>query len=118
MTLLVVNDANGNPAVIIPNAQATLLTDYSGTITTGGTAQQLMPANANRSGWIIQNQHATATLEIYELGTPSSWGGGSGAIMIAPGAFYPNAATSGSPSIAQITVYSATVGHPFAARQW
>jgi hypothetical protein len=116
--LLTVQDGNGNPQVIIPNAQATLFTDYSGTITTGGTAQKLLPASMNRSGWFIQNQHATEALLVYDLGVPASWALGSGAVSVAPGATYPNAIQASGVSVAAIWIYAASSAHPFSCRSW
>lgn len=118
MPLLTVIDGNGNAQFIIPVSQATLLVDHSGTITTGGTAQQLLPANPQRSGWFIQNQHASEVLYVYELGVPTSWAAGSGAIAVAAGAFYPNSASATGVSIGQVEIYAATTAHPFCAREW
>ena len=46
------------PAVALAQAPALTYADRSGTITTGGSAQALMPAWAGRHGCVIQNQSA------------------------------------------------------------
>lgn len=64
--LAVFQDQNGNPAVIPINPSGTAIiaqilpsngdfTDRSGTVTVGGTAQQLAPANTSRKYLFIQN---------------------------------------------------------------
>ena len=116
--LLTVIDGNGNAQFIIPNSQATLLVDHSGTITTGGQAQKLLSANPQRSGWFVQNQHASEVLYVYEFGAPTSWVAGAGAVAVAAGATYPSGVNSSGVAIGQVDVYAATTGHPFAAREW
>jgi hypothetical protein len=92
-------------------------TDHSGTIAVGGTAQQLMPANSNRAGVLIQNQHATEALWVRfqsVTGTDASAAEPSIQIPAAGGQFLlPEYA---DPSL--VSVYAVTTGHPFTAKEW
>lgn len=94
-----------NPASITP-------TDRSGSITTGGTAQVLMAANASRRAWSIQNT-STVDLWVNEIGAtavlapPSIW--------LQPGAYYESQASYCSPSA--ISIIGATTGQTFTARE-
>lgn len=93
-------------------APAAAPVDRSGAITTGGTAQALMAANAQRVGFWVQNQSA-GDLYINELGAatllPPS-------IKIAAGAYYESSAR-GTPSSA-ISIVGATTAQAFSAREW
>lgn len=53
-----------HPLPVRSNPTQGTLTDRSGTITTGGTAKQLMAANANRKYLLIQNPSTAAGQEI------------------------------------------------------
>lgn len=55
---------------IAPLAVAT--TDKSGTITTGGTAQNAIASNASRKGWCIQNTDAAEVMYVRVNGTASA----------------------------------------------
>lgn len=90
--------------------------DRSGSITSGGTAQQIMPANGNRKGWQIQNTSDTdmyfseVSLAVAPTSTvPSSQ-------YLAPGALYRE--TGDDVSRTAVTVVGATTGKTFAAREW
>lgn len=88
------------------------LTDKSGTITSGGAAQTLMASNASRRGFMIQNQ-STGDLWISSLGTaaatqPSLW--------LPAGTYYEP--PSGGVPTAAISIFGATTGQAFAAREW
>ena len=87
-------------------------TDKSGTITAGATAQTLMAKNQDRSGFWVQNQ-STGDLWISSVGTaaatqPSLW---------LPAGSYYEAPLHGIPREA-ISIYGATTGQAFAAREW
>lgn len=53
--LLNIIDANGDPQAITVGAQGTP-TPRAGSISDGAASQPVMLANAERSGWMIQNQ--------------------------------------------------------------
>jgi len=86
-------------------------TDRSSTITAGGTAQPLMAANAARKGFSVQN-NSTENLTISATGTASANSG----IVIPPGALY-EAPVNGIPTTA-ISIFGATTGSRFDAREW
>lgn len=87
------------------------LTDASGTITTGGTAQTLLASNGSRKGCSVQNL-STQDLWISNVGTaaaskPSQW--------VPPGSEWScpfNTAT------AAISIFGASTGQAFTARSW
>lgn len=112
----------GAEYVILRNAAGTIIdptagnpvtyTDRSGTVTSGGVAQTLMAANTSRKGFFIQNQ-STYDLWISSLGTaaatqPSLW--------LPAGAYY-EPPDIGVPTAA-ISIFGATTGQAFAAREW
>lgn len=92
--------------------QATL-TSRSGTITLGGTAQQLAAANTARKGFMVQNNSA-GVLWINELGAPAVTAQPS--ISIQPNAMYVSerdACPTGA-----ISIIGATTAQAFTAREW
>lgn len=84
------------------------LTDASGTIAVGGTAQSAIPANVSRQRWIISNTDLTATGEKLTISFGS---GGAGTISLQPGATWDesNLTIIGD----QVFVNAATLGHTF-----
>lgn len=87
-------------------------TDRSNTITLGATAQTLAAANASRTGLWVQNL-STGDLWISSIGTagpsqPSMW--------LPAGSYYEFPATA-IPTTA-ISIFGATTGQAFAAREW
>lgn len=58
----------------------------SGTIATGGTFQQALPADGSRTGCAIQNQ-STHTMLFY-LGTTAAANAAAAGIQVAPGAIF------------------------------
>lgn len=85
-------------------------TNRSGTITAGGTAQVLAVANLNRKGLWIQNVSDT-DMWISELGTAAA---NQPSIKIPAGAMYefPVAVAT------DISIFCATTGKAFSAREW
>ena len=84
----------------------------SGSIATGGTAQQLAPANALRRGLVVQNPSSAAgSLYILHGGTASASGN---SIELRPGWSY---SAGSNPSSQAISVFSATTGHVFFAQE-
>jgi hypothetical protein len=87
-------------------------TDRSGTITTGGTAQTLMAANTGRRGFSVQNL-SSGDLWISDVGTAAA---SQPSMKILPDQVYESALT-GVPRGA-ISIYGATTGQAFMAREW
>lgn len=85
--------------------------DRSSTITSGGVAQTLMGAR-NRGGFWVHNL-STGDLYINEAGTATTAGS---SIKIPAGALYECPPMS-VPSTA-ISIYGATTGQAFSAREW
>ena len=88
------------------------ITDRSGTITAGGSAQVLAAANTARSGFAIQNISVN-DLWISPVGTaaatqPSIW---------LPAGSYYEFPQGGVPGTA-ISIFGATTGQAFSAREW
>jgi hypothetical protein len=83
-------DGNGYPQKIITPGQENLV-DASGVIAATGVAQVLLAANANRSGFILQND-GSHNMEINDLGvattTPTA---NNGSFVVVPGAYFPPA---------------------------
>jgi len=103
-------------ALLLPmaaHAQAPALTyeDRSGTITTGGTAQVVLPAWTGRHGCVIQNQSA-GSLWVSETAAAVA---GPPSILIPAGQQF----LCMSPASGQAySIIGATTAQAFAARQW
>lgn len=89
-----------------------LQTSRSGTIATGATAQSLMAVNSARRGFWVQNLSA-GDLWISDVGTAAAT---QPSINIPPGALY-EAPRDAVPTTA-ISIYGATTGQAFSAREW
>lgn len=87
-------------------------TGLSGTITTGGAAQTLAAANANRQGLWVQNQSTAALWINFEETAVAS----QPSIKIDAGALYETPA-NWCP-IGSVSIIGATTGQAFAAREW
>lgn len=101
------------PAVQEVQAVGGTLTDGSGTIATGGTAQNAFASNATRSYLRVQNISPTADLWVNETGaavinTPGSTRLTPGGSITYDGTFCPTSA---------ISVIGAVTGHPFTAKE-
>lgn len=95
----------------VRSSRATV-TNKSGTITSGGVAQTLAAANASRLGFWIQNQ-STGDLWLSSIGTASA---SQPSLWLPPGAYY-EFPLNGVPTTA-ISIFGATTGQAFAAREW
>jgi len=92
-------------------AQALTYADRSGTITTGGAAQVVLPAWSGRKGCVIQNQSA-GSLWVSETATAVA---GPPSILIPSGQQF----LCMSPASGQAySIIGATTAQAFAARQW
>ena len=103
--------ASGNPAVSIGQSTSAI-TDKSGTITLGGTAQTAIAANTARVGYSIQN---TSTGVLWFSGVGTAAANGSSMILL-PNGYYEtplNAKNTGA-----VSIFGATTGQSFAAREW
>ena len=92
-------------------AQGTL-TNRSGTVTTGGTAQQLMPSNTSRKGFSVQNL-STGDLWFNSLGTAAA---SQPSMKLVSGAYFETPAGYGATG--GISIFGATTGQAFSAREW
>lgn len=106
------------PAGVVPTESVAVAypsvthADRSGTITTGGAAQQLMAANTARRGYWIQNVSA-GDLWINGQGSAAA---SQPSLKIVAGAYY-EAPLGGCPTTA-ISVFGATTGQAFSSREW
>ena len=91
----------------------TPLTDRSGTVTLGGTAQAFTIANTSRKGIYIYNSSA-GSLWINELGVAAVLA--SPSIEIKTGTSY--TFPEGGTSAAAISIIGATTAQTFTAREW
>jgi len=82
--------------------------DRSGSIATGGTAQNVATANADRRGFTLQNT-SDAEMRVTESGTAAT---GTTGYQVLPGGRF-TASTSKA-----ISVFGATTGKTFAATEW
>ena len=90
-------------------------TSRSGTIATGGTAQDLMPANAARNGWCIQNL-STGDLRVRSKGAAGTAIASfdQNSLLIPPGGYYE--APHASPHA--FSVIGSQTGQAFYATEW
>ena len=108
--LLTVIDATGAPQTLVANAQGPV-TDASGPIAAANVSQDVVVADATRSGFLFQNVSDTA-MTVGD-GTDATL---AGAFAVAPGAYWPPA---GYPApVGSVTVACATLGKVFTAKSW
>jgi len=88
-------------------------TDKSGTIASGGVAQTLAAARTDRQGFWLQNQ-SNADLWVNEIGSTAA--ATQPAIRIPAGAYWIMEDTG--VTVAAISIFGATTGQAFAAREW
>jgi hypothetical protein len=99
-----------------PLAVAGTLTDRSGSITTGGTAQTLIAANANRRYLLIKNPSTETENLFFSLtGTASLTGQNSGSYILQPGESF--TMESNFVSTQAVSVIAATTGHKITASE-
>lgn len=87
-------------------------TNISGTITTGGTAQQLTTTPTH--GFLIQNI-SSGDLWINDVGASAAING-TGSIRLSPGAYFETPVGYSSPN--NISIIGATTGQAFSGRKW
>lgn len=98
-----------SPVSIVPTIST--FTDRSGTITTGGVSQTLMAANASRKSFLVQNP-PTATENLYINFTSAA---SASTLALTPGASYFE--ESSVVTSEAVTVFAATTGHAFIAKE-
>jgi hypothetical protein len=89
------------------------IVDRSGTITTGGTAQNAMSANKSRRYLLIQNLDASEDMYVRFDGT-AAVSGAAGTILLKAGGGAYEAPAHHCPTAA-VSVIAATAGHKFTA---
>ena len=110
--LLKIIDALAQTQTLIHAGQEdATLTDRSGAIVAGGTQQQLLPVNATRSGWLLQNLDHVEPLFIVEMTTLSA-----SAFVVGPGGVFPP--PNFPMTINAIQVLGAVTGQAFTCREW
>lgn len=111
---LLVDSETGALAVTagIAGAPATSLADISGTVTTGGTAQNAAAANSARRGFWIQN-NSSGDLWISTIATAVQ---SQPSLKIPPGAYYES--PLGGAGTGAISIIGATTAQAFSGRQW
>ncbi len=88
-------------------------TDHSSSIDEGETAQELCPADDDRGGFWLKNEHPTEDLWINELGEAAE---GEPSLQVSPGGIHEYPA-HGIPRGA-ISIFSFLTGHIFTCRTW
>jgi hypothetical protein len=105
-------------ALLLPSLAAAQTTftpaNTSGTITTGGAAQQLAGAFPQRKGCVIQNQSA-ADLWISDIGTAAAT---QPSVKVPAGAQYVCGGYAGGAPSGAMSIFGATTGQAFAGREW
>ena len=85
-----------------------IITDGSGTITTGGTAQTLMASNPSRNGGFVYNPNSSGSLWVNFLGGTAA-ANGAGSVEVVPNQLLPFDATNA------VTIVHATTSAKFTA---
>lgn len=96
----------------IVNAISTAPTNASGTITSGGTAQNAAAANATRRGFVLQN-NSTGDLWFSTIATAVQ---SQPSFKLPPGAYYESPPFGGG--VGAISIIGATTGQAFTGREW
>ena len=87
----------------------------SGAIATGGLAQDLMPANTDRNGWLIQNQSTTALyLQARGVDGASVATADPSSLLIPPGGYYEPPKIT----LEAVSIIGAATGQAFFAEEW
>jgi len=103
--------SGGTPGSIV-TANGGALTDGSGTITAGGTAQQVFASQPGRAYLIIQNLDAAETMYV-NIGAAATAGSGSFQLLSGGSLVFENGyIPSGS-----VSIIAATTGHKFTAKE-
>lgn len=107
---------------VVPASDATFsfipapgaLTNRSGTVAAGGSAQSLAPANATRRGWALQNL-STGDLWVNEFGTTAA--AAQPSMRIVAGGLY-ESPPGGGGGVGALSLFGAITGQAFTAKEW
>jgi len=102
-------DGNTRPVMFV--GAPIVITDYSGTVTTGGTAQTARAANVNRRYLMVANPDATTDLFFSVSGTATT-GAGSVRLPAGTGVIFDAQTPTGA-----VSVLSATTGKAFTVQE-
>lgn len=105
------DNGDGTFTLIVASGGSYTSTDKSGTITTGGTAQTVIAANTARRGWQLSNLSA-AIMYVRDDGSAATATTG---VPVNPGQSVDD---GGRCSTAAISVYCATTGAAFSAKEY
>jgi hypothetical protein len=103
------------PSAVGSAAMRAVATSRAGAIAAAGTAQDLMPANPDRNGWLIQNQSA-ANLYVCSkgpAGTVVATAGGA-SLLIPPGGYYEPSKVAPD----ALSIIGPVAGQAFFAEEW
>jgi hypothetical protein len=98
----------------LAGAQTVTMANTSGTITTGGAAQQLSGAFPQRKGCVVQNQ-STGDLWINDQGAAAAT---QPSIKVPAGAQFVCGGYAGGAPGGAMSIFGATTGQAFAGREW
>lgn len=98
---------------ILLAASAQAAVDKSGTITLGGQAQTLANANSNRKGCVVQNV-SSGDLWLNDVGGTAA--AAQPSIWLPAGSMY--TCPSGGGGTTALSIFGATTGQAFSAREW
>lgn len=87
-------------------------TNISGTVTTGGTFQQVLAQNSSRKGCLIENP-TTATEALYIYASASGTASTTNAFSISPGSAFSCSSAGGTVIGDAVQVSATTTGHVF-----
>lgn len=97
----------------LDSASSSNLQDRSGTITAGGSPQALLAASNGRQGWLIQNLSA-GDLFVNDVAAAALDTG----FKIPAGAILDSSATPAYPARNALSIWGATTGQKFTAREF
>jgi hypothetical protein len=104
--------ASATAPIPVINAAGAVAQDGSGTVLTGGTAQQLFGGTVPANGFQVGNSSA-GMLYLSDTGTASA---GGSSMPIAAGTVYTT--PCGYRPAGAVSIFGATTGQSFAARRW
>lgn len=104
------SNSSGSEVIVVPTQGA--LTDYSGTIASGGTAQTAVAANASRRYLLVQNVSLTEDLWLnFGVAAVAS----QPSILLRPGSSFESSPAFVSTQL--VSVIAATTGHAFVVKE-
>lgn len=107
--LLIILDGQGQPQTVIAHGQETVV-NHDGTLA-GAASQQALPANADRSGYVIVNASGN-DMWVSDVGAASA---GGDSFKVSAGGTWPPA---GYPVATGAVNIKGTMGDKYLARDW